>query len=410
MTTNYNVADWNVGGTTAALGLPLPHPETPSVAQGGVGQKGDMARIGHALKGLADAVAARAMSTSATFTQALTFAPDEQGAIGFIASGSIAPALQQWRTADGVVRAYMGWADGDNILIAGQNGWGIKFLTAPLIGSSRAVTLTELETALANLIGAGQPAALDTLKEVVDLINNHRSADDSQFGAILTQLAQKASTQSVTDAHNAATAAQATANGALPKAGGTMTGPFTFAPSGQGTLGVAGSGSTSPAMLQWRTADGTLRAYMGWASGNNIVMSGANGWNFDFQAAPTVLGQAVATQAQVTAATVGGRVLGRCEINGVTGALISSSGQIGAVVRNGVGDYTITPPAGVTWSSGYVPSAMAKLDDLGDAQVPIVGIKRVANAKTTSALRIQVTNGGTSAFDCQLVTVVLFGA
>jgi hypothetical protein len=105
----------------------------------------------------------------------------------------------------------------------------------------------------------------------------------------------------------------------------------------------------------------------------------------------------------------GGKELIKAWVNfaGTSGA-INAQFNVTSVVRNGAGDYTITLNTPMP-DANYTISGFAKFDETGiDGNVPIVGLRRIANNPTTTSFRIH-TNNGVTPTDSLIVTITVVG-
>lgn len=79
------------------------------------------------------------------------------------------------------------------------------------------------------------------------------------------------------------------------KAGDTMTGALTttfarIVTSGVGEVGLSPGSNTNPGYIEFRTAEGTRRGYIGWNGGNVLQIQSENSWNYAFNQAPLIAG------------------------------------------------------------------------------------------------------------------------
>lgn len=81
----------------------------------------------------------------------------------------------------------------------------------------------------------------------------------------------------------------------LQLTGGTITGVLTVSGTSVGRSLVSPGNASNPGYIAFHTSDGTRRGYVGWRDGSNtrLQIASENGWTWDFNAVPTVLGQSV---------------------------------------------------------------------------------------------------------------------
>ncbi|MCC7375707.1 MAG: hypothetical protein IT581_13700, partial [Verrucomicrobiales bacterium] len=81
----------------------------------------------------------------------------------------------------------------------------------------------------------------------------------------------------------------------LQLTGGTLTGVLTVSGASIGRTLVSPGNTNNPGYIAFHTSEGTRRGYVGWRDGVNtrLQIASENGWTWDFNAVPTVLGQAV---------------------------------------------------------------------------------------------------------------------
>jgi hypothetical protein len=420
MTTNTNVADWNVGGVTAHLNLPMPHPMTLSLAQGGIGRRGDVARVGHALKMIDAAIQARIAKDAAQ-------------------DQDIATATTQAAQA----------------LTAAQNA------------------VAAAQQSVQNLIGTA-PTAFDTWAEIVSSIQNEQSATS----AIMQQLGTLATAVSSVQADavlKSATALQAL-SGTLRvpslQVSGGLRPSFGLAAGTDAEVLHVGRGAAGTARWQLRITatedliwysynnDGTHRGTpltltrdgraMFRASGVSAVdaetggahaitarslsaaHAGVVGFNHNFTAygmlgyaSHSIYGLGPLRNDGVIQSAAGGfqfpdstvqttaavqRVAGFVCFNGATGAIKSSSGNIASVTRNGVGLYTINFSNNFGHTNYGVVPGMQGYADNGSTFAGNIGISRAANAKTGTSVQIAAAWNNGTALDAVEITVAIFGA
>jgi hypothetical protein len=92
--------------------------------------------------------------------------------------------------------------------------------------------------------------------------------------------------------------------------------------------------------------------------------------------------------------------------NGTGTVAIRASGNVSSITDNGTGDYTVNFTTAMA-DANYALCGIGRLDSTSDARVPDIGIRRGTTPATTS-VRIQCTEGVTTAFDCDYVTLSVF--
>jgi hypothetical protein len=92
--------------------------------------------------------------------------------------------------------------------------------------------------------------------------------------------------------------------------------------------------------------------------------------------------------------------------NGTGTVAIRASGNVSSITDNGTGNYTVNFTNAMS-DANYSACSMGRLDTSSDDRIPDIGMRRGV-APTTSALRVQCTEGISTAFDCDFVTVAVF--